>query len=38
MEEVIRRIAREGHTPEEVADLTFMPIEIIRAVLTQELS
>ncbi|PWR74708.1 VOC family protein [Methanospirillum lacunae] len=35
MEEVIRRIAREGHTPEEVADLTFMPVEIIREVLKQ---
>lgn len=34
MEEVIRRIAREGHTPEEVSALTFMPVEIIRTVLT----
>jgi len=36
MEEVIRRVAREGHTPEKVAELTFMPIEIIRTVLSQE--
>lgn len=34
MEEVIRRIAGEGHTPEEVAALTFMPVDIIKAILS----
>jgi catechol 2,3-dioxygenase-like lactoylglutathione lyase family enzyme len=36
MEEVIRRVSREGHTPEEVSDLTYMPVEVIRAVLNQD--
>jgi len=36
MEEVIRRIAREGHTPDEVAALTMMPKEIIKAILDQK--
>ena len=35
MEEVIRRIAREGHTPDEVSALTFMPVEILRSLLEQ---
>ncbi|MDD1728319.1 MAG: VOC family protein, partial [Methanospirillum sp.] len=35
MEEVIRRISREGHTPQEVATLTFMPEEIIKTILNQ---
>ena len=36
MDEVIRRVAREGHTPEEVSTLTSMPVEIIRAILNQD--
>lgn len=33
MDEVIRRVAREGHTPDEVSALTFMPVEFIKMVL-----
>jgi len=38
MEEVIRRIGREGHTSKEISALTFMPEEIIEAVLSQNQS
>lgn len=33
MEEVIRRFDREGKNPEEIAELTMMPADIISAVL-----
>jgi catechol 2,3-dioxygenase-like lactoylglutathione lyase family enzyme len=36
MEEVIRRINREGHTADQIAEMTFMPVDIVRAVLNPE--
>ena len=33
MEEVIRRLKAKGNTPEKVAELTSIPIEIVKAIL-----